>query len=75
MNKTSVQRHLCPYCEDYDTAGHNYCRMCGSHLTAGKPRSGEVHARYSAVEKYCGYCGKQRDKCGGVHGHSSSGTP
>ena len=64
-----VPRYLCPDCEDYDTAGHNYCRICGSHLTAGKPMAAEVVAPYVDREKYCGYCGRPRDKCVGLHRH------
>jgi hypothetical protein len=29
-----MKQHLCPFCEEYFREGHNYCRMCGTHLTA-----------------------------------------
>lgn len=67
-------RYLCPYCEDYDTAGHNYCRICGSHLKAGKPVGAEVPQPYIPREKFCGYCGRQREKCAGLH-RNKEGKP
>ena len=30
LPRRTIPRLLCPYCETYDRAGHNYCRMCGS---------------------------------------------
>ena len=28
-----INREPCSRCEDYRSQGHNYCRVCGFHLT------------------------------------------
>ena len=58
---------LCPYCEEYARDGHNYCPMCGAHLTAEEKQQAEVPAAYEVHEKYCGHCGRPRSECGGRH--------
>jgi hypothetical protein len=63
-----IPRFLCPYCIEYDQAGHNYCRMCGSHLSAAQERRPEVGAVHHLPEKYCGECGRERSLCEGQHG-------
>jgi hypothetical protein len=60
-------KHLCPFCEEYARGGHNYCRMCGSHLTVEQPQRPEVAAEFEAAEKYCGHCGRNRLDCSGGH--------
>jgi hypothetical protein len=60
-----LPRHLCPYCEDHAADGDNYCRMCGYHLTAGKPPNVPVPTPYQQWEKYCGHCGQLRNACPG----------
>ena len=61
-------KHLCPFCEEYFREGHNYCRMCGTHLTAEQGQQGEVPARLEGAEKYYGHCGRIVLECAGRHG-------
>lgn len=59
---------LCPFCDEYAQKGHNYCRMCGSHLSVGREPRPEVPAILEPAEKYCGHCGRQWVECAGRHG-------
>jgi hypothetical protein len=54
----------CPKCEKYKSAGHNYCRICGFHLTKGHVQNVRHGVVYSTNEKFCGYCGGAKQKCG-----------
>jgi len=56
-------RERCGSCGDYETKGHNYCRMCGFHLTKGYVRNVKVAEAYNTSERYCGYCGGPKYKC------------
>lgn len=49
-------------CPDYKKRGHNYCRMCGFHLTKGYVQHVRIALIYNTNEKYCGYCGGLRHK-------------
>lgn len=53
----------CDYCKEYHNSGHNYCRMCGFHLTKGFLQYVRNSVVYNTNEKYCGYCGKLRKEC------------
>lgn len=53
----------CNLCEEYRKQGHNYCRMCGFHLTKGYVQFVRLALAYYTHEKYCGYCGKTRVDC------------
>ena len=53
----------CPRCEEYKKEGHNYCRICGYHLTKGYAQSVKLATAYFTDEKYCGYCGGVKDNC------------
>jgi hypothetical protein len=68
MTTHPLPRLLCPYCVEYDGTGHNFCRMCGSHLAAGQQPRPEVHKPHHPSEKYCGECGRERSLCEGKHG-------
>ena len=59
---------LCPFCDEYARNGHNYCRMCGSHLSPGREPRPEVPIIFEPAEKYCGHCGRQWAECSGRHG-------
>jgi hypothetical protein len=58
-----MAKEKCPECEKYKDAGHNYCRMCGYHLTKGWVQNLRLALLYFTNEKYCGYCGKPRAEC------------
>lgn len=60
-------KYLCPFCEEYARNGHNYCRMCGSHLTVEQKQRAEVPVSCEASEKYCGHCGRLLPDCVGSH--------
>ncbi len=53
----------CSKCDDYKKKGHNYCRMCGFHLTKGQVQHVRLALAYHVNEKFCGYCGDSKDKC------------
>jgi len=53
----------CSYCHDYEKQGHNYCRMCGFHLTAGYVQYIRLAEGYNTSEKFCGYCGGPKYRC------------
>lgn len=53
----------CQFCDQYRRDGHNYCRMCGFHLTKGYVQHMRIGHMYNSNEKYCGYCGKARAEC------------
>lgn len=57
---TKVQ---CSKCEKYRRAGHNFCRMCGFHLTEGFVQRARVADAYRVEEKFCGYCGVPAGQC------------
>ncbi|CEJ72077.1 hypothetical protein BN1195_04434 [Chryseobacterium oranimense G311] len=54
---------MCNECEKYKKEGHNYCRMCGFHLTNGFVQNVRIAVGYFTNEKFCGYCGKKRNDC------------
>ena len=54
---------MCPKCLDYKRKGHNYCRMCGYHLTKGHVQNIRQATIYNVKEKYCGYCGGPKYRC------------
>lgn len=56
-------KQKCKYCDSYLKEGHNYCRMCGYHLTKGFSQNPRVAVAYNTDERYCGNCGKLRKKC------------
>ena len=58
-----MNNRKCKDCDKYKNAGHNYCRMCGSHLTNGFVQNVRIAVGYNTSEKYCGYCGKLRNNC------------
>lgn len=47
----------CKDCERYKKSGHNYCRMCGYHLTRGYVQNVRVAVAYNTSERFCGHCG------------------
>lgn len=53
----------CEKCDDYAKEGHNYCRLCGYHLTKGHVQYVRVAVAYFTNEKFCGYCGGIKNKC------------
>ena len=55
--------HKCRDCEDYKRQGHNYCRMCGFHLTRGYVQYVKLAAIFNTNEKFCGYCGGPKHQC------------
>lgn len=44
----------CKDCDKYAKAGHNYCRMCGYHLTKGYVQNVRIAIGYYSNEKFCG---------------------
>jgi hypothetical protein len=61
----------------YDCSGHDYCRMCGSHLTATERQRPQVEVPLGASEKYCGHCGPLRANAAlvaGGGGNSAAGN-
>ncbi len=60
-------RSVCPFCEEYASGGHNYCRMCGSRVTGERDQRPEVRITLEPAEKYCGHCGQQWVECSGRH--------
>jgi hypothetical protein len=57
------QKTECDHCEEYRKQGHNYCRICGFHLTKGYAKNAQLAAGYYSNEKFCGYCGALRAAC------------
>lgn len=53
----------CSDCENYKQQGHNYCRMCGYHLTKGYVQYVRLAVAYNTNEKFCGYCGGKKNEC------------
>lgn len=48
----------CSNCDKYKKMLHNYCKMCGFHLTKGYVQYvRRVSCNYT-TERFCGYCGK-----------------
>lgn len=60
--------HRCSHCEKYERQGHNYCRMCGFHLTAGYVQHVGVATIYHVNERFCGCCGGPAGRCRCVRG-------
>lgn len=58
-----MSQQKCSRCDEYKSQGHNYCRMCGFHLTKGYVQYARVAVAYRSDEKFCGYCGEARDRC------------
>ena len=58
-----MQKQECTYCADYKRQGHNYCRICGYHLSKGYCNNVKVAVAYNDSEKYCGYCGGFKYEC------------
>jgi hypothetical protein len=57
------EKQGCKHCEKYKRAGHNYCRMCGFHLTTGYVQNVRLASAYFTDEKFCGYCGGPKHQC------------
>jgi hypothetical protein len=53
----------CRDCDEYAKQGHNYCRMCGYYLTRTFARTARIAVAYFTTERFCGFCGEERDKC------------
>jgi len=53
----------CNECNSYKEQGHNYCRVCGFHLTKGSVQNARHPIAYGANERFCGYCGGEKRKC------------
>jgi hypothetical protein len=58
-----MARYKCRACERHEKDGHNFCRICGFHLTKGYVQYPRNPVVCSPDEKYCGYCGEERDQC------------
>jgi len=58
-----MNNQMCPKCEEYKKQGHNYCRMCGFHLTKGYVQYARLATAYYTNEKYRGYCGGPKNNC------------
>lgn len=57
-----AQKNDCKDCDWYRREHYNYCKMCGKRVNP--------HADFAKIagtpkpsEKYCGYCGKELEKC------------
>lgn len=59
----ATPKDKCKECDKYAKSGHNYCRICGFHLTKGFVQNVRIAVAYFTNEKYCGYCGKTRNNC------------
>jgi len=53
----------CNECEGYAKDGHNYCRVCGYHLTRGYSQNGPVAYAPMGHERFCGHCGGPKGNC------------
>jgi hypothetical protein len=53
----------CNECQNYKQQGHNFCRMCGNHLTKGYVPYARLAAAYQVGESFCGYCGGPKRQC------------
>ena len=60
-------RYGCSDCERQKQKGHNYCRVCGFHLTKGYVQHVRVALAHYTNEKFCGYCGGEKHACSCVH--------
>jgi hypothetical protein len=58
-----TQKQRCDRCDDYQRQNHNYCRMCGFHLTKGYVQDVRIAEVYRTDEKFCGYCGGKKHEC------------
>ena len=58
-----ANRQPCSQCDEYKKQGHNYCRMCGFHLTKGFVQYVRLALGYNTAEKFCGYCGGLKHEC------------
>jgi len=58
-----IPKNKCNKCDKYQKTGHNYCRMCGYHLTKGYVQYVKLALAYNTNEKFCGHCGKLRNDC------------
>ncbi len=59
-----MTQRKCSNCDNYKKQGHNYCRMCGYHLTKGFVQQVKKGVVYNTNEKFCGYCGgEKKDDC------------
>ena len=47
-------KYGCGDCEEYKKSGHNYCRICGFHLTKGYVQYVRLALAYFTHEKFCG---------------------
>lgn len=59
----STPKEKCKECNKYAKASHNYCKMCGFHLTMGFVQYVKIAVAYNTNEKYCGNCGKTKNIC------------
>lgn len=69
-----MTKRRCGKCDEYAKAGHNYCRMCGYHLTEGLVQFVKLAVAYYVNEKFCGYCGGPKDDCLCVRGSGAKGA-
>jgi hypothetical protein len=54
----------CGSCDSYRCEGHNYCRMCGFHLTSGFAQNVvRMAVAYNTAERFCGFCGRDKGRC------------
>lgn len=58
-----AKKQRCDACDRYEEQVHNYCRMCGYHLTKGWVQKLRQLVLWATNEKHCGYCGKTRAEC------------
>ena len=58
-----IQKVKCGECDKYAKEGHNYCRVCGYHLTKKYVQNVRLAVTYYSHEKFCGYCGGPRNNC------------
>ncbi len=65
-----ANKSQCDSCESYKKEGHNYCRMCGFHLTKGYVQSVRLAVGYYTNEKFCGYCGGPKHECSCIRPHN-----
>ena len=57
------RQQKCDRCEEYKDQSHNYCRMCGFHLTKGYVQYVRLAVAYFTNEKFCGHCGGAKNEC------------
>ena len=61
---TDRPKYRCGECDQYESDGHNYCRMCGFFFKQGIVKNVRLALTYNTSEKFCGYCGGPKHTCG-----------